>query len=82
MGTSARVRERDFGDAGRGQTLVEGSVGTKEAAVAVRGVFANADVTCNVGIGEEATKKTDGGDDRPVGVVCGSTTLILHARSI
>ena len=81
MRAGARIREGDLGDARGGRALVERAVGAEEAAVAVRGVLAEADVARDVEVGEELAEEADGGDDGPVGVVGGATALVLYMRA-
>ena len=56
----ARIRESDLGDARGGRALVERTVGTEEATVAVRGVLAEADVARDVEVRVELAQFADG----------------------
>ena len=77
MRACAGVGQCDFSDAcGRGW-LIKRPVRAEEAAMAVRGVLAEADVACDVEIREVRAYFADCADDGAVWVIRGGTALIL-----
>lgn len=77
MRACAGVRQRDLGDAPGGRWLIEGAVGAEEAAVAVRGVLAEADVARDIEVGPERAYFADSGDDGAIRVIGGGAALVL-----
>ena len=71
MGASVGVSYGDIGNAVDAEGIVERAVLAQDAAVAVGGVFAEADVCNNEEVGETGTEQADGGDDGAAGVVGG-----------
>ena len=71
VGAGFGVGHGDVADAVDGEGVVEAAVVAQDAAVAVRGVFAEADVGDDEEGGEVAAQEADGLDDGAVGVVGG-----------
>ena len=77
VGACFGVGHGDVADAVDGQGVVETAVVAEDAAVAVGGVFAEADVGDDEEVGEAAAEEADGLDDGAVGVVGGGAEGIF-----
>ena len=80
MHACARVVHRDLRDARDGGLGVDRAVGVEDAAVSVRGVFAEADVGGDVELGEEGGDLFCGLDDGAGGVVGGGAAFVLGSE--
>lgn len=77
VGACLGVRHRDVADALDGELVVEGAVFAQDAAVAVGGVFAEADVGGDEEGGEGFAEEADRGDDGALRVVgCGAEGIL------
>ncbi len=82
MSACAGVRQGDLGDAGGRRWLIESAVRTEEAAVAVGGVLAEADVARDVEVGPERAYFAYCGDDGAIRVICGGAALVLRMDAV
>ncbi|KAH8713030.1 hypothetical protein HC256_006203 [Beauveria bassiana] len=69
VGASLGVSDSDIRDAVHRQLIVQAAVVAQDAAVAMRSIFAKADVGANVELREAAADETNGADDGAFGVV-------------
>lgn len=75
------VSYSDVADAVDGESIVETTVVAEDAAVAVRGVFAETDIGDNEQGGESGAEEANGLDDRTIGVVGRGAQGIFHVGS-
>lgn len=81
MGAGLGICDSDIGNAVNGQLVVQAAVIAQDAAVAVRCIFAEADVDDDEELGEALAEKTDGGHDGALWVVGGGAEGIFGAGS-
>lgn len=80
MGASLGICDSDIGDAINRQLVVQAAIVAENAAVAVRSVFAEADVDGDEELWEALAEETDGGHDGAFWVVGGGSESIFGAR--
>lgn len=81
VGTGLGICDSDIGDAVNGQLVVQAAVIAQNAAVAVRCVFAKADVDDDEELREALAEETDGGHDGAFWVVGRGSEGIFGAGS-
>lgn len=71
------ISKRDLGNTLSRGWRVNGTIGVKETAVSMRGVFAEANVRCDVEGGKERAEEFDSENNGTFGVVSGGTAVVL-----
>lgn len=80
MRTCTGIVERYVADSVDGGFDIDGTILVKEATVSMVGVFAKADIACDVEIRVKAAQGFDSLDDRTFGIVRWGTAFILQER--
>lgn len=78
MGTGFGIGHRDIRDAFDGHGVVKGAIVAEDTAVAVGGIFAEADVGDDEEIWKGTAQETDGGNDGAGWVIGGRAEGILR----
>jgi len=76
---SVGVGHGDIADAVDGECVVETTVITQDATVAVRGIFAEADIGNDEEVGERAAEEPNRLDYRTLWIICGGPERIFGA---